>query len=93
MRKFILSSLVAVLIAVSTIFLAGCNKQIFDFNNKFTHAYIKINEEWMDVEIKAWNDYEGDQIQIILKDGTTMVIHSVNCILYNGTLPTAKENQ
>ena len=92
MRKFIVSLVVAILIAMSTIFLTGCNKQILDFNNKYTHAYIKINEEWIDVEIKTWNDYDGDQLQIILKDGTVMVIHSVNCILYNGTLPTVKEN-
>lgn len=91
MRKFIVL-VVAALIAMSAIFLTGCNKQILDFNNKYTHAYIKLNEEWMDVEITAWNDYEGDQLQIILKDGTVIVIHSLNCILYNGTLPTTKDN-
>ncbi len=66
----------------------GCgNYQMFDTNYTFTKAYVKIGEEWHDFEIKTWCDYEGEQLQLKLQDGTVLVVHSANCILYNGTLP------
>lgn len=69
-------------------FAAGCNKQLIDLNLKFDRAYIKIGEEWKDFAISSWTDYEdGEQIQIKLKDGTVILTNSINCILYNGTLP------
>ena len=88
------------LIAIAATVLTGCgtesdskigyNKQIFDFNQKFTNAYVNIGGVWTDLKIKSWNDYDGEQIQIILEDGTVMLVNSVNCILYNGNLPNKK---
>lgn len=66
----------------------GCNKQIFDTNYKFDKAYVKLGEEWKDLKIQTWTDYEdGEQLQLKLQDGTVLIVHSANCILYNGTLP------
>jgi hypothetical protein len=65
----------------------ACNYQILDFNYKFTHAYVNIDGVWTDLEIKSWLDYEGEQIQLTLEDGTVMIVHSLNCILYEGELP------
>lgn len=82
-RKFLMSTVICTMM-----FAVGCNKQMIDFNLKFNKAYIKVGDEWRDVEIKTWTDYEdGEQIQIKLKDGTVLIVHSANCILYNGTLP------
>lgn len=68
--------------------LSGCNKQMMDFNYKFDKARINMGDEWIDVDLKKWTDYEdGDQLQLTLEDGTVMVVHSMNCILYKGTLP------
>lgn len=68
--------------------LTSCNKQLVDLKLKFTDAYVKVGEEWINVKVSKWTDYEdGDQIQLILTDGTVMLVHSINCILYNGTLP------
>lgn len=68
--------------------LTSCNQQIIDFNLKFDRAYVKIGDEWKDIEVKMWTDYEdGEQIQLTLKDGTVILVHSANCILYNGNLP------
>ena len=81
------------LVILATLFvsfgcLAGCNKQIIDLNYKFTNAYVKIGDEWVDLELNSWTDYEdGEQIQLTLKDGTVMIVHSANCILYKGELP------
>ena len=87
MKKLILI-LLAVFALALTIPVTGCNKQIIDLNYKFDRANIYVNGEWKDIAIKGWADYENsDQIQITLKDGTVMLIHSEDCVLYKGQLP------
>lgn len=76
-----------VLIILIPVFLTGCNYQTFDTNFTYTHAYVQIGEEWKLVEITAWRDYDGEQLQIKLKDGTVLLVSSFTCILCNGTLP------
>lgn len=85
MKKLVAIILTLVLMLCFT----GCgNQQIFDTNYTFKKAYVKIGEEWYDVQIKTWTDYEdGEQLQLKLHDGTVLIVHSANCILYNGTLP------
>ena len=83
MKKFLTILLMFLFITAFT----SCNYQLFDTNYTFTNAYVKIGEEWIDVEIKSWTDYEGEQIQITLLDGTVMVVNSNNCIPYSGELP------
>ena len=85
-RIFVLC-LVLMLIIVIAAVLSACNKQIVDLKLKFDYAYIKVGDEWKTVEVKKWNDYEGEQLQLVLKDGTTLLVSSMNCILYQGNLP------
>ena len=82
-------SLMAMVVVVGLCFmvLTACNKQILYFNLKFDRAYVKIGDEWKDVAIKSWNDYDGEQIQITLQDDTVILTSSMNCILYKGELP------
>lgn len=88
MKKKVLAIMILVILILTIVLMMACNKQIIDLKLKFTNAYVKVGEEWIDVEIDKWSDYEdGDQIQIILKDGTVMLVHSNNIILYKGTLP------
>ena len=87
MKKLVVIIIIIILIIVLAVFLTACNKQIVDFNLKFTNAYIKVGDTWIDVEISKWTDYEGEQFQLTLKDGTVIVVSSINCILYNGKLP------
>lgn len=87
-RKHLMTMTILIaLFALTVIVLTACNKQILDLNLKFDRAYIKIGDEWKDVAIKSWNDYDGEQIQIILYDDTVILTSSVNCILYKGELP------
>lgn len=89
MKKKLLALLAIVTVGLSC--MTGCNKQLIDWNYKFDKARVNIGGEWVDFDLKTWTDYEdGEQIQLTLKDGTVMVVHSANCILYPGTLP--KEN-
>ena len=85
MKKKILALLATITVCVTC--LTGCNQQIIDLNLKFDKALVKVGEEWVNVEVEKWNDYDGEQLQLILKDGTVMIVCSVNCILYNGDLP------
>lgn len=97
MKKLIFVLCLILVVSLCLFCLSGCdddkigyNKQIFDFNQKYTNAYLKVGDEWTDVKIKSWNDYEGEQIQIILEDNTVILTNSVNCILYSGNLPNKK---
>lgn len=87
MKKAIKIAIILAVILALVLCLCACNYNMFDVNYHFTNAYVKINDVWVDVEIKNWTDYEGEQIQITLLDGTVMLVSSINCVLYNGELP------
>lgn len=78
--------------AIILIAMPGCgNYTMIDTKYNFDKAYVKIGDsDWKTVEVDKWCDYEGEQIQLVLKDGTVMVINSLNCILYTGDLPKTK---
>ena len=86
MKKKFLILFSAIIVGLSC--LTGCNKQVMDWNYKFDKARVKLGEEWVDLKIKTWADFEdGDQLQLTLTNGTVMLVHSNNCVLYKGTLP------
>lgn len=68
MKKFILS-----LMAVASLVLTGCNKQVFDTNYSFKRVHIFDTGECY--EISSWRDYDdSDQIQVKLKTGETVLL-------------------
>ena len=87
MKKFISALVLFVVVTMTTVFAAGCNYQVIDTNYRYDYAYVKIGEEWKNIEIKSWHDYDGEQLQLILPDGTVMLVSSYYCILYKGNLP------
>lgn len=86
-RNFLINGLIIAL----TVFLIGCanpgeasayNKQFFDLNYSFDTAIIDLHNEVVTVDVKSWTDYEdGEQLQIIAKDGTVYLTSSYNCTL------------
>lgn len=88
-KSTVLLLAIVIIVIMSILFTAfSCNKQVIDLNYNFTRAYVKVGETWIDIEISKWTDFEdGEQLQLTLKDGTVMLVSSINCILYNGTLP------
>ena len=57
-------------------------KKIFDTTYTFDRAIIKLaNDEIIEVEIKVWTDYDGEQLQIVAKDGTVYLVSSYRCDL------------
>ena len=82
MKKVIL----AVMLILGLILLSACgNRQVgFDTNQTFSKAYINIGGEWKSFSIKSWRDFEdGDEVQIITKDGTVYLTHYMNVVLVN----------
>lgn len=80
MRKFI--GVGTLVIAFSAVMLGGCNKTVVDLNYSFDKANIKLQTgESITVDIKSWKDYDGEQLQIISKDGTVYLVNSMNCDL------------
>lgn len=64
--------------------LTGCNAAVFDTNYTYDRAIIHLaNDEVIEVEIKTWCDYDGEQLQIEAKDGTIYLTNSFRCDLIN----------
>ena len=63
--------------------LCGCgNLDMFDMNYTFDTAVIRWPDGTLkEINIKKWCDYEGEQIQIISKDGKTYLISMNNAVL------------
>ena len=61
--------------------LTGCNKTMFDTEYTFDKAVINLGDKTITVNVDKWTDYEGEQLQIITKDGTVILTSSYNCIL------------
>lgn len=74
--------LLGIIILGGCLLLTGCNKQIIDTKYTFDRAIVVLNDGTrMEIEITKWNDYEGDQLQIIGKDGKVYLVSSYNTIL------------
>ena len=81
MKKLIIGIGIALTICVFTI--RGCgNRDMFDTNRTYDIALVKWPDGTMkEIAIKQWADYEGEQIQIIGKDGKIYLISMNNAVL------------
>ena len=61
--------------------LTGCNRTVVDTVWKYDKAVIRMGEEVITVEVDSWKDYDGEQIQVVAKDGTVYLTSSFNCTL------------
>ena len=63
--------------------LCGCgNLDMLDMNYTFDTAVIRWPDGTLkEIKIKKWRDYEGEQIQIIGKDGKTYLVSMNNAVL------------
>lgn len=83
MKKIIALILTVILLVSCMLIFSGCgNKMLFDTTYNYKYAYVV----WPDgraekLEISAWTDYEGEQLQIKTKDGAVYLFSSFNCVL------------
>lgn len=81
-NKILKISVLVIMIIVSVFSLTGCNQTIIDTNYTFDRAIVVLNDGTrMEIEIKEWRDYDGEQLQIKGKDGKTYLVSSFNTIL------------
>ena len=84
MKKIIKVIVIFILAIGILISLTGCgNKDLFDTNYTYTKAITYIGDERIEINIKQWCDYDGEQIQIIATDGKTYLLSMNNTILIN----------
>ena len=78
MKKRILT----ISLMVSLLTMTGCgNKDIIDTVRTYDKAIINLGNEFVTVDVKQWTDYDGEQLQIVAKDGIVYLVSSVNCTL------------
>ena len=82
-NKFIKMIVLGIMLVVIVVALTGCgNRDMWDTNYTFNRAIVILNDGTkMEIGIRQWKDYEGDQIQIIGKDGKIYLVSSYNTIL------------
>lgn len=80
-NKYIKLLVLIALMIITVLTLTGCNKQVIDLNYSFNKAIIYAGNEKIEIEIKKWSDYDGEQLQIVGKDGKVYLVSSFNTIL------------
>ncbi|MBR5369753.1 MAG: hypothetical protein IK137_00445 [Bacilli bacterium] len=76
-------ALAATGLLATAVLTTGCNQQVMDFELKYNKAIIFHENTATIVEVKHWNDYEGEQLQLITKDGLVIVTSSYDTKLIN----------
>lgn len=70
------------LLSVLCLFTGCGNRDYIDTNRTYDRAIIEMpGGEVMEVNVRQWRDYDGEQFQIIATDGTVYLVNSVNCVL------------
>ena len=74
--------MLAVILVMGILLLAGCNKQMVDLTYSYEYAIIGLpNGETVEGKVSSWTDFEdGDQIQVKI-EGKTYLVHSSNIVL------------
>lgn len=83
MKKTKIAALIGVVILSATT-LCSCNYDVLDTNHTFNKAIVNFNNQTIVLDVKQWTDYESEQLQLTLKDGSVILVSSYNTILVNG---------
>ena len=93
MKKLLLILFFIFCLLFFTFVLVGCdvqNTQLVDTNfqlvdTNYRFEYVHIYETGKCYEIESWRDYGNSaQIQVTLKDGTVLLLHTTDCALVHG---------
>lgn len=83
---------VIAIIIIIAVCLTACDNRSYDTDFTYNKAHIRVNDVWVDVDVDKWREFSHEQMVLILTDGTEIMIHSRDCILYSGTLPTLEKH-
>ena len=70
--------------------LTGCGNYMM-FESTYEFNKVHVHNEDVCYEIKSWTDYEGEQLQVQLLDGTVLLVSNINATLVKGECPFCKE--
>ena len=74
-----------------SLLLTGCNKQLIDMDYKYNMVHIYETNQCY--ELDSWKDYEGEQLQLNLKDYGKTLISSTDCLLVKDTCPICEKQK
>lgn len=70
-----------IVLLTAAMLLTGCNRQIVDTTYLYDKAIINMGGDYIEIQIKSWKDYEGEQIQLTDIEGNVYLTSSFNCVL------------
>ncbi len=78
------------LAVIMALVLTGCgNYNLLDTTYQYDKVHVHNEDKCF--EVKSWTDYEGEQIQVELVDGTYLLVSNINATLIKGECPFCKE--
>ena len=78
------------LAVIMVLVLTGCgNYNLLDTTYQYDKVHVHNEDKCF--EVKSWTDYEGEQIQVELVDGTYLLVSNINATLIKGECPFCKE--
>lgn len=81
-----MKKLFSLLIMGIALFMSGCgNYNLIDTTYEFHKVHIYETNKCY--EIKSWTDYDGEQLQVDMKDYGVVLISSINCMLIADKCP------
>ena len=82
-KTTVIAAFLFAVMIIAIIFCGGCgNKDPFDIAHTYDKAIIKLaNGEVVEIKIKSWTDYDGEQLQVTAEDGTVYLTSSFRCDL------------
>ena len=80
--------LLLLILCLSVVGLGSCNYVAFDTNYEFHKVHTTFDgEHYQCYEINSWSDYEGEQIQVDIKDYGIVLLSSYNSYLVKDECP------
>ena len=71
--------------AAMALTISACNYQVIDL--KYSFKKVHVFETAQCYNINSWKDYEGDQIQVDIKEYGTCLFHSNQVVLIENKCP------
>lgn len=86
MKKTIIITLLLLLVFIIAAVLAACGNKSVVTPVDYNIAIVFMKNGARTYEIESWAEAGSNRLQLNLKDGGTMLVDSVNCILYKGDI-------
>ena len=89
-----MKKIIVLLLIFMTLFcISGCNYNVIDTNYEFHKVHATFDGvNYQCYEINSWTDYDGEQIQVDIKDYGIVLLSSYNSYLIKDKCPYCEAN-